>query len=80
MGTSPFILSNFRMYERKDIDHLTPDETETSSIMRIKKEDLDKKPNSAANLSTEKPDTVLYLREINKYPPLSILTNVDAWR
>lgn len=54
------------MYERKDIDHLCPDETETSSIMRIKKEDLDKKPNSTANINTENPDIVLYLREINK--------------
>jgi hypothetical protein len=55
------------MYERKDIDSLPLDETETSSIMRIKKEDGDKKPNANSTINTENPDTVLYLREINKY-------------
>ena len=55
------------MYERKDID-LTTEEAETSSIMRIKKEDIDKNPKANASISSEKPDTVLYLREINKSP------------
>ena len=59
------------MYERKDFtsepNDIT-DETETSSIMRIKKEDPDKKPNYNTSIKSEQPDTVLYLREINKYP------------
>jgi hypothetical protein len=59
------------MYERKESDLPTngdgdTDETETSSIMRIKKEDPDKKPNFNASIKSEQPDTVLYLREINK--------------
>ena len=64
------------MYERKDStsepNDIT-DETETSSIMRIKKEDPDKKPNYNASIKSEQPDTVLYLREINKYPDTSTL-------
>jgi Ras-related GTP-binding protein C/D len=52
-------------YERRDVDGGT-DEGETSSIMRIKKEDVDKKNNSTSAFHAEKPDTVLYLREINK--------------
>lgn len=43
---------------------LAAEETETSSIIRIKKEDQDKRTNT--NVNSEKPDTVLYLREINK--------------
>jgi hypothetical protein len=35
--------------------------------MRIKKEDADKKSNINSTFHTEKPDTVLYLREINQY-------------
>jgi hypothetical protein len=54
-------------YERRDVDGGT-DEGETSSIMRIKKEDVDKKNNSTSAFHAEKPDTVLYLREINKSP------------
>jgi len=60
------------MYERKEPDGTAdgdPSETETSSIMRIKKEDPDKKPNFNASIKSEQPDTVLYLREINKSPP-----------
>ena len=55
------------MYERKDIDLLSSDEGETSSIMRIRKESGDKKLSGSSTLNTEQPDTVLYLREINKY-------------
>lgn len=54
------------MYEGRDIDNLTPDETETSSIMRIRKEDGDKRIMSNSTINPEAPDTVLYLREINK--------------
>jgi hypothetical protein len=67
--------SDIRMYERKDSSSSgddIPDESETSSIMRIKKEDPDKKPNFNASIKSEQPDTVLYLREINKYPPISL--------
>ena len=55
------------MYERKDIDNLNGDEGETSSIMRIRRESGDKKLSGSTTLNTEQPDTVLYLREINKY-------------
>lgn len=56
-------------YERRDVDNMTADEGETSSIMRIRKEDVDKKSNATSTFHTEKPDTVLYLREINKFSP-----------
>jgi hypothetical protein len=55
-----------RTYERRDLENGVTDEGETSSIMRIKKEDGDKKSNATSAFHTEKPDTVLYLREINK--------------
>ena len=61
--------TNIRTYERREIDGLSYEETETSSIMRIKKEDGDKKSNPNSTFHTEQPDTVLYLREINKYSP-----------
>jgi hypothetical protein len=52
--------------------------------MRIRKEDVDKKNNSTSAFHAEKPDTVLYLREINKYPhpPTSIYhaLTADVWR
>ena len=63
MGSQDWKLANCRMYERRDMD-LAAEETETSSIIRIKKEDQDKRTNT--NVNSEKPDTVLYLREINK--------------
>jgi len=63
MGSQDWKLANSRMYERRDMD-LAAEETETSSIIRIKKEDQDKRTNT--NVNSEKPDTVLYLREINK--------------
>ena len=50
---------------------MTADEGETSSIMRIRKEEVDKKNNANSTFHTEKPDTVLYLREINKSLPSS---------
>jgi hypothetical protein len=63
---------NIRTYERRDMDNLSYEEAETSSIMRIKKEDGDKKSNANSTFHTEQADTVLYLREINKYCPLNI--------
>ena len=50
------------------MNNLPSEENETSSIMRIRKEDGDKKGN-ANTANSEKPDTVLYLREINKSFP-----------
>ena len=66
---------NNSTYERRDVDGGT-DEGETSSIMRIRKEEIDKKNNATSTFHTEKPDTVLYLREINKSPS-HILTSAD---
>jgi hypothetical protein len=65
-GYLPLTVPNIRTYDGKDIDSLPDEETETSSIMRIKKEDGDKKPNASSTFQTEQLDTVLYLREINK--------------
>ena len=50
-------------------NNILTDETETSSIMRIKKEDIDKKGNANLN-GNETADTILYLREINRYQRL----------
>jgi hypothetical protein len=58
---------------------MAADETETSSIIRIKKEDQDKRTNAHGNVNSERPDTVLYLREINKYPILRNPLTIDVW-
>ena len=71
--------ANSSTYERRDVDCGT-DEGETSSIMRIKKEDVDKKNNSTSAFHDEKPDTVLYLREINKSPTyIQRALTEDVW-
>jgi hypothetical protein len=65
----------FRRLERNNIDNLAQDETETSSVMQIRKGDSDKKDSLSTSIHSEKPDTVLYLREINKYLfPIEFLT------
>ena len=69
---------NISTYDQRDEDDMTADEGETSSIMRIRKEDSDKKNNVASTFHTEKPDTVLYLREINKCPPSSDSARADG--
>ena len=68
-----------RTYERRDIngEELDESETETSSIIRIRKEDGDKKINVNAAGHGERADTVLYLREINKCSPGDLATFPD---
>jgi hypothetical protein len=61
-----------RTYEDRDESAVYDEgEGETSSIIRIRKQDTERNPN--LSFHSERADTVLYLKEINKYfyPPIS---------
>jgi hypothetical protein len=61
-----FTALTFRIYEDHDKNAVYNDEeSETSSIIRIRKQDGERSP--TFTFQTERADTVLYLKEINKY-------------